>query len=357
MVSKQRINRDGQRRMSTSNGSNVSNNSWVIDLFQPEDAAGVVDIYRAIYGGYFPMPEIYNAVWHIKQAQSKDSLRVVARLPDGRIIGTAALFRAVRTNIQLYESGGLMVRQEYRNQNIATQLAHYIYNSLQERYAIGQIWAEAVCNHLISQRLSIENGYTACALELDIMSENVSEKFSGSNTAHSLVSELVVFKAYNHNRRLVYLPAAYEDVLTKLYAPFQFGHQFLIPGSKRVAESSTNADIDSTSYNGLTRISVTQIGTDFTSWLDRTDNELKKSESMAYQVILPLDTPLIDPATEILRNKGYWLGGLLPRWFGHDGLLMQKTLHEPDFSKIKVYSQPGEAVLAMVEADYKKRRR
>jgi GNAT superfamily N-acetyltransferase len=329
----------------------VPEQSWTIDLFKPEDAEGVVDIYRAIYGGYFPIPEIYHAVWHIKQAQSNDSLRVVARLPDGRIIGTAALFRSVPTNIQLYESGGLMVRQEYRNQKIAAQLAHYIYNSLQARYAIGQIWAEAVCDHLFSQRLSIENGYTACALELDIMPEDVSQKRSGSNIAHSRVSELVVFKAYNQNRQLVYLPAAYEDALTKLYAPFQFGHQFLIPGSKRVTELSTNADIDSTS-NGLTRISVTQIGTDFTAWLDRTDNELKNSESMAYQVILPLDTPLIDPAAEMLRNKGYWLGGLLPRWFGHDGLLMQKTVHEPDFSKIKVYSQPGEAVLAMVAADY-----
>jgi GNAT superfamily N-acetyltransferase len=343
--------------MNMNEPQSIPEQHWTIDLFKPEDAGGVVDIYRAIYGGCFPIPEIYNAVWHIKQAQSNDSLRVVARLPDGRIIGTAALFRSVPTNIQLYESGGLMVRQEYRKQKIAAQLAHYIYNSLQARYAIGQIWAEAVCDHLTSQRLSIENGYTACALELDIMSEDVSEKLSGSNTAHSRVSELVVFKAYNQNRQLVYLPAAYEDVLTKLYAPFQFGHQFIIPGSKRVAKSSTNADIDSTSYNGLTRISVTQIGTDFTSWLDRTDNELKNSESMAYQVILPLDTPLIDPATEILRNKGYWLGGLLPRWFGHDGLLMQKTLHEPDFSKIKVYSQPGEAVLAMVEADYKKRYR
>jgi GNAT superfamily N-acetyltransferase len=343
--------------MNMNEPQSVPEYSWTIDLFKPEDAEGVVDIYRAIYGGYFPIPEIYNAVWHIKQAQSNDSLRVVARLPDGRIIGTAALFRSVPSNIQLYESGGLMVRQEYRKQKIAVQLAHYIYNSLQARYAIGQIWAEAVCDHLTSQRLSIENGYTACALELDIMSEDVSEKLSGSNTAHSRVSELVVFKAYNQNRQLVYLPAVYKDVLTKLYEPFQFGHQFLIPGSKRVAELSTNADIDSKSYNGLTRISVTQIGTDFTSWLDRTDNELKKSESMAYQVILPLDTPLIDPATEILRNKGYWLGGLLPRWFGHDGLLMQRTVHEPDFSKIKVYSQPGEAVLAMVEADYVSRGR
>ena len=37
----------------------VQEQSWVIDLFRPEDAEGVVGLYQAIYGECFPLPEIY----------------------------------------------------------------------------------------------------------------------------------------------------------------------------------------------------------------------------------------------------------------------------------------------------------
>ncbi|ACV61820.1 conserved hypothetical protein [Desulfofarcimen acetoxidans DSM 771] len=334
----------------------VHEQSWVIDLFKPEDAEGVVGLYRAIYGEYFPLPDIYIADWHREQVQNNDSYRVVARLPSGRLIGTVALFRSVPTNNELYEGGGLMVLKEYQTQNVAIQLVRFVCNSLPKMHNLGQIWGEAVCNHLVSQMLSIKNGHIACALEVDMMPEAAYEKLSerGQNI-NSRVSALVVFKAFDPDSQVVYLPLAYEDALKKLYAPFNFGHKFLRPDSNLEDGSNTGANINTMPGAGITRITVSQIGIDFASWLDRTHNELKNSGSKVYQVIIPLNTPLVDKAAENLRNEGYWLGGLLPRWFGHDGFLMQKTLYEPDFSKIKVYSKQGKEVLAMVKADYEKK--
>ena len=278
----------------------------------------------------------YIADWHREQAQNNDSYRVVARLPDGRLIGTVALFRSVPTNTELYEGGGLMVLEDYRTQNVAIQLMRFVCNSLPKIHNLGHIWGEAVCNHLVSQMSSIKNGYIACALEVDMMPEDAYKKLSerGQNI-NSRVSALVLFQAFNPDSRVVYLPLAYEDTLKKLYAPFNFGHEFLKPDSSIDDGSNTVADIHTMPGAGITRITVSHIGADFTSWLDRTHNELKNSGSKVYQVIIPLDTPLVDQAAESLRNKGYWLGGIMPRWFGHDGFLMQKTLHEPDFSKIK----------------------
>ncbi|WP_158408561.1 GNAT family N-acetyltransferase [Desulfosporosinus fructosivorans] len=336
----------------------VQGQPWVIDLFKSEDAEGVVGLYQAIYGEYFPLPDIYSADWHVEQAQTNDSYRVVARLSDGSLIGTVALFRSVPTNPELYEGGGLMVLEDYRTQNVAVQLMHYMYNSLPKKHCVGQIWGEAVCNHLVSQMLAIKSGQVACALEVDMMPEDAYKKLSerGQNI-NSRVSALVLFQAFNPDSRVVYLPLAYEDTLKKLYAPFDFGHKFLKPGSNIEDGSNTSANISIMSGAGITRITVSQIGIDFPSWLDRTQNELRDCGSKVYQIIIPLNKPLADQATESLRKEGYWLGGLLPRWFGHDGFLMQKTLHEPDFSKIMVYSKHGKEVLAMVQADYEKRLR
>ncbi len=55
---------------------------------------------------------------------------------------------------------------------------------------------------------------------------------------------------------------------------------------------------------------------------------------------------------DILRRKGYFLGGLLHRWFDEDGLLMQKLLCPPDLDGIHLQSERWHQTLEMVEQDW-----
>jgi hypothetical protein len=48
---------------------------------------------------------------------------------------------------------------------------------------------------------------------------------------------------------------------------------------------------------------------------------------MVIQVWLKFSSPWNGKVVDILRRKGYFLGGSLPRWFDEDGLLMQKVNH------------------------------
>jgi hypothetical protein len=57
---------------------------------------------------------------------------------------------------------------------------------------------------------------------------------------------------------------------------------------------------------------------------------------------------------ELLRENGYSLGGLLPVWFGDDGLLMQKHFVDPDFDGMKIYSERGRSLVEMVRRDWEK---
>lgn len=329
---------------------------WEIDRFRPQDAQEVVGLYRAIYKEHFPLREVYNPDWHVAQDQKGDTYRVVARLPGGRLAGTGALFRSVATNPDLYEGGGLIVLDEYRTQNLAIPIMQYMNVNLPQMYDLQQVWGEAVCNHLVSQQLTIKSGHIACALEVDMMPEEAYRSLSerGMNTG-SRVSALVVFQAFYPRPQNLYLPLAYNDVLKKLYEPFNFGHSFVNPERKNEGESKTDAQINTLSDAGMSRIAVIHIGTDFAAWLKTTEDGLFSQDITVVQVILPLNTALVDRATGELRRAGYWLGGLMPRWFGHDGFFMQKTLHEPDFNKIKVYSKPGKEILHMVKTDYGQR--
>ena len=59
-----------------------------------------------------------------------------------------------------------------------------------------------------------------------------------------------------------------------------------------------------------------------------------------------------DHAVDILRKKGYFLGGVLPRWFDHDGILMQKLFCSPDFDGIRLHSERSHKILEMVKQDW-----
>lgn len=53
----------------------------------------------------------------------------------------------------------------------------------------------------------------------------------------------------------------------------------------------------------------------------------------------------------ILRERGFFLGGLLPQWFDDDGILMQKVFFMPEFELIRIYSDRSRRMLELVKAD------
>jgi hypothetical protein len=59
-------------------------------------------------------------------------------------------------------------------------------------------------------------------------------------------------------------------------------------------------------------------------------------------------------AVGILRERGYFFGGPLPRWFNGDGLLMQKLLCPPDFEGIVLVSDFAKQFLEFIKEDWRR---
>ncbi len=55
---------------------------------------------------------------------------------------------------------------------------------------------------------------------------------------------------------------------------------------------------------------------------------------------------------EVLRGRGYFLGGLLPRWFGEDGLMMLSMPHEPHWQGINLEFQRAKDLVSLVRQDW-----
>ena len=80
--------------------------------------------------------------------------------------------------------------------------------------------------------------------------------------------------------------------------------------------------------------------------------EAKRRGVVSLQVVLNTGCPAIGAATELLRTQGFFFGGLAPRWFGTDGVLLQKLVgDEPDYEETKLYSQTAKELMAFIRQD------
>jgi hypothetical protein len=103
----------------------------------------------------------------------------------------------------------------------------------------------------------------------------------------------------------------------------------------------------------VARIAVHLFGTDFEKLISQLENEARGRGAEVFQVWLPLTSPFVPSATDILRRHGYFIGGLLPGWFGGDGLLMQKVTYETDWEGIVLYSERAKRIAEIVRSDQK----
>jgi hypothetical protein len=111
-------------------------------------------------------------------------------------------------------------------------------------------------------------------------------------------------------------------------------------------------DVQVFDFARVARMTVRECGTDFETIMSAQEAGLPGRGITVLQVWLDLSWPFIDAAVEVLRRKGYFFGGLLPRWFGSDGLLMQKIFQRPNWEGIHLYSDRARTLYNFAYADW-----
>jgi len=100
------------------------------------------------------------------------------------------------------------------------------------------------------------------------------------------------------------------------------------------------------------KVMVRSIGSDWAEVAAELVGEAKRRGVVSLQVVLNTACPAIGAATELLRQQGFFFGGLAPRWFGADGVMMQQLFDsEPDYEETRLYSQEAKDLMAFIRAD------
>jgi hypothetical protein len=324
--------------------------AFVIDTFQPEDAEGVTRLFNAVYGDGYPVKLVYNPQELITAFKAGENVPVVARTSKGDVVGYVALYRSA-PNPQLYEGGQGLVLPAYRSAGIGLAVTRHASEVLIPQMGIEVILGEAVCNHVYMQKSVAVLGHIPMALEVDLMP---AEAYSKEKSASGRVAALAGFRVYRRKPHTVYVPQIYQEPLDYLYSGFDDPRTFAVSGETIPAGPGTDLAVQVFDFAKVARVTVLAAGQDFDHRLRSEEEKLQEKGIIVMQVWLNLSCPWVGQIAELLRQRGYFLGGVLPRWFDDDGLLMQKIKGRPNWEGIQLYLDRAKKILEFVRGDWEK---
>jgi len=323
---------------------------YEVRRFRQEDADGIVKLFKEVYGDEYPIRIFYDSEALGEANRSGDYYSVIARTPAGEVIGVHHLFRSAPYR-DLYEWGVGLVGKQYRGAGVSGRIMTYMEDVVIPQLGMPAVFGEAVCYHLHMQKMCARLGYVDTALGVALMS---AEAYSKEKTSSTRVAVVLAFKCFKQRPQTVFLPKVYEHELRFMYEGIQDVRTFAVSDRDLSPDRTSSAEMTVFDFAKVARIAVHETAADFASRLDQLETRAVNQGAVVLQVWLKLSESSVGAAVEVLRRRGYFIGGPLPRWFDVDGLLMQKLLCPPDFEEIQLYSDRAHAILDMIRRDYQR---
>jgi hypothetical protein len=322
---------------------------YTVRGFEPSDATGIRDLFKAVYGDGYPISVFYDPDGLTEANNKGEYYSIVASNVDGRIVGIQHLFRSA-PNKRLYEAGAGAVLKEFRGSGINNEMLRYVYDECAPaKPDIDAVFGEAVCNHIIMQKAVSRFKHDECALEIALMP---AEAYVREKSAPGRVAGLLAFRSYKPRPHTVFLPQTYEEPLRFLYAGIKESRE-LRTASGAPQGPPTEWSSQVFDFAKVMRVTVNHAGPDFADVVTNLESVASEKGVVVIQVWLKLTEPWVGAVVDRLRSGSYFFGGLLPRWFDDDGLLMQKIVGEPYFDSIMLHTDRSHKILEIIRNDYK----
>lgn len=319
--------------------------------FQPADALGVARLFYAIYGDAYPIDTYYIPERLVEENRNGNIRSIVARTSGGDVVSHTAFYRSSAPNPGLYESGLSLTLNSYRSTRAFLDLIP-LAKALVGRDGIDGYFAENVCTHLVTQKVARNAKALETALEPALMP---ADTYEIEQNADGRVGCLLFSRIAQDCRRTLYVPSAYREEMAYLLDGLNLDRELVEAG---IFPAAGDGEMEVSRFDsaGVARCTITAPGAGLAQQLTGLERELCSRDYAMVQMFVNLGEPWSGAVVEMLRNAGYSLGGLLPIWFGSDGLLMQKHFVDPGFDSLNIYSKRGKYIRDMVRRDWERGR-
>ncbi len=323
---------------------------WTVDLFRPEDAHGVVSLFREIYGDEYPIKIYLDPDLLIQENAAGRVISSVARTARGDIAGHNALFQNAPC-ANTFESGAGVFQKAYRGGRGHFRLMAHGLEIGKQFSAVEQVFGEPVCNHPVTQIYCRDLGFATRAVEVSLMP---AELYAREAAARGRVSTLLDFVTLKSKPCDVYVPDAYENLFPVFYADMDDERRFFPSDRALPADVSTRLSTRVFPFAQVARIAVESPGDDFGPAIADDEKRLLAGGVRVVQVCLATGFPWTGRAVDILRTRGYFFCGVLPRWFDTDGMLMEKIPDEPDWGSMTLQFDRAKELAELVRTDWER---
>lgn len=313
-----------------------------------QTAPGVGDLFRTVYGEAYPIKLYYDPEELMATVARRELFEVVAITAEGRVVGVGNMFHTA-PNPDIYETGGGLVHPDFRRLNLFNRMFEYICEVTVPQEGMGLIHGESVCNHVFTQKLQAWLGFVDTALEVALMPVDT---YAKEKNTEGRVSTIINVRTYKPAPHRVHLPERYAAALERIYQNLDDERDLVPARGKLAAASKTELNSFYWDTAGVLQMNLPKLGQDLAERLEAEEAAGLAKDAKILLARLPLDEPGLNQAVEELRSRGYFLGGVLPRWFGKDALLMQRLLTEPNWEGIKLLGERQQTIHDLVFADW-----
>ena len=321
---------------------------YVIDHFCPEDAPAITAGFKIVYGDHYLSAAVYDPDYFVKANHDGVLRSYVARDRSGLVVGHLAMARSAPFD-GLREVAQGIVLPEHRQAGLLSRLIYHLIGEAERTPGCCGLFGTALTNHTISQRALSKTGFQDIGFEIDYVPARM---FDQEGSANGAVATVIQYLPVRRERWYpVHLPPLYADLLTSILRRLGESRRFQ-PTAEALPTGRISAleMIDLPRFD-MTRLFVRSAASDLDDEITSLERQARASGRRMLQVVLDLGNPACGPAVGLLRDRGYWLGGLLPRWFDADGLLLQKSLDQPNFPAIETYSEDAGVLLQVIQDD------
>ncbi len=322
--------------------------SYDVDIFRHGDAEGVAQLFRTVYGEGYPAKLVYHPDQLVAAFEKKENIPVVARAPGGKIVGYVALFTST-PNPKLYEAGQGLVLPEYRGSGISSAINTHLYETVGNEFGLDGVFGEPVCNHTYMQKTCLTLKSIETAIEIDLMP---AESYVKEGSASGRVAVLGTFRIYIPVLLTAHIPEIYQEQSRYIYDGLSDPRTLIASAGKIPDTLKTEISCHVFDFPKVARLSFLRTGIDLENVLDALEKDLAARDIIVIQAWLKLSEPWVGNAVELLRKRGYFFGGILPRWFGEDGMLMQKVMARPNWEGITLYTGRAKQILEFAQNDW-----
>lgn len=322
-------------------------------LFRPEDAPGVGRLFWQVYGDGYPVDDPYIPELLIEANRTGRIHTVVVVAEDGSIVAQAACFQSSPPNRRLYEYGQLLLDKGYRNTFAAARMHQFfVKNMLGQMDGVDGTYGEAVCHHLVTQKMVIGSGFRECGAELGLMPETA---YAGEGVV-GRASCLFAQRVDQDQPGALYLPGEWGGLVQGIMGQWPLSRDVGEGDAQVPAQAVTRLEVRQFPFAGVRRVTVFRIGADFAARMAAELEAARADRATLVQLFLCLGEAWTGAAAQALRQAGFFFAGFMPQWFGEtgagpDGILVQRFLEPVTLAGLRFWTPEMEQLGMRIVAD------